>query len=60
MTIDEFSKFVFNKRKDTKLTFYEMAEKLGVSWVTVWRWENQYNMPKVDAINYWMDKINEL
>lgn len=56
----EFSDFVINARKKSKLTLHEFGSCLGASWVTVWRWENMHNMPKPDAIGYWVDKIKEV
>lgn len=57
MDINDFSKLVITKRSLSNMTLHEFGEKIGVSWVTVWRWENTYCMPKDDALGYWVDKI---
>jgi len=60
MNKQEFINFVKNARSSSGLTYYEFAEKLGICWTTGWRWENGHTMPKPDAIEYWIKRINDL
>ncbi len=57
MEKNEFSKIVICERKRSGMTLYDFADKIGTSWVTVWRWENQYCMPRPEAIDFWIDKM---
>jgi len=53
----EFAKFVSDKREELDLTLRELADEIGVNWITVWRWERARNCPKDDAMPYWIEKI---
>ena len=55
-----FSEFVRKKRKKLDVSQVKLAELIGVSWVTIWRWEAGLMQPKPDAIDFWMDKIKGL
>lgn len=57
---EEFATFIKGRRGELGLSQVKMGEALGVSWVTIWRWENQHNMPKEDAIQYWRDLVGRL
>lgn len=60
MNKKQFSDFISKKRDKTGLTQFDFGTELGVSWVTIWRWENEDSMPKPDAIDYWIEKVNAL
>jgi len=55
-----FQEFVKEKRKEAGLTYYDFAARLGVSWVTAWRWENGHNEPRHDAVDFWKKRIEEI
>lgn len=55
----EFSEFVKKKRQKKQMTLHEFGEAIETSWVTVWRWENEYCMPKDDALPYWIKQITK-
>lgn len=56
----EFAEFVSKARIKSALTLHEFSKEIGTSWVTVWRWENEHNVPRPEAIEYWVRKINEV
>lgn len=56
----EFSELVKSKRLKLNLSQSRFAEKLGVAWITVWRWEHGANEPKTDAIDFWIKKVKSL
>ncbi len=58
LTMDDFKKLVISKREGAGLTQAKFAQKLGVSWITIWRWENGAGKPKDDALQYWIGEIN--
>lgn len=55
----KWSKFVSNARTNSGMTLHEFGESIGTSWVTIWRWENEYVMPRKEAIEYWEREINK-
>lgn len=56
----EWSEFVSKARAKADMTQWEFADELKISWITVWRWENEFNMPKTDAIDYWKKEISKI
>lgn len=60
MEIDDFSELIKQKRKNLGKTQYEFAELLGVSWITVWRWENNKGAPSKTIVKLWIDKIKRM
>lgn len=42
------------------MTLHEFGESIGTTWVTVWRWENGYCMPRPEALGFWEDKIRNI
>jgi DNA-binding transcriptional regulator YiaG len=58
--MDDFSEFVIKARKKSDMTLHEFAQEIGTSWITVWRWENEKNKPKPDAIEYWIKQIRKV
>lgn len=55
-----FSDIVKKKRKKLGYSREKLAGILGVSFVTVWRWERGTHEPKPDAIDYWVKRIKNL
>jgi len=55
-----FSEVVKKKRKKLKVSREKFGAALGVSAVTVWRWERGLYKPKADALGYWVNHINNL
>lgn len=47
------------RKKRGEMTQHEYAKTIGVSWITIWRWENGVSIPKPDAIEYWIQKITQ-
>lgn len=57
MNQKEFSKLVKNRRNQLGLSQFDFGSEIGTSWITIWRWENEINMPKPDAIGFWIKRI---
>ena len=57
MNKHEFADFIYDTRQDNQLTMKELAAEIGVSWTTVWRWENKRSCPRPDAIEFWVERI---
>jgi DNA-binding transcriptional regulator YiaG len=57
--MEDFSRFVKQKRKKLGLSQAVFAQMLNTSTVTVWRWENGLFHPRPDAIDYWIKKIED-
>jgi DNA-binding transcriptional regulator YiaG len=55
----QFSFLVRKKREKLKLSQAEFAKRVGVSWITIWRWESGNGQPKPDALKYWIEKVEE-
>lgn len=53
----DFPKIVLNARKKLKLSREKFAARLGVSAITVFRWERSISQPDFKVIDYWIDKI---
>lgn len=60
MNKEEYAKFVRAERDRLSISLRSFAEKLDISWMTVFKWENQVHMPKQDALKFWIDKIRAL
>ena len=41
----EFKDYIQEQRKQSGLSQYDFGAKLGVSWITIWRWENGVTEP---------------
>lgn len=59
MTKKQFSALVKTAREKSRLSQIVFGLKLGVSWMTILRWERGISCPKPDAIGYWIEKITE-
>jgi len=57
MNKEEFAKFVRTRRRKAGLIQSEFADLIGVSLMTVWRWENEENIPAENIIDMWINKI---
>lgn len=55
-----FSEEIKKARKASGLTQYECGEKIGVSWITIWRWENKQNLPDDNVKEFWLGKVRDL
>lgn len=44
-----FSDMIKTKRKELGLTQSAFANRVGVSWITVWRWEKGHTEPNENA-----------
>lgn len=44
--MEDFSKYLKSSRAALKKTQTQLGELLGVSWVSIWRWENGHDAPK--------------
>ena len=60
MNRKQFSTLVKRKREKLGMSQEDFAHILGVSWLTVWRWENDRAMPRHDAVEYWIKKVEEV
>ena len=49
--IKDYSNYILRKRKRLKLTQVKFAERLGVAFQTVNRWENGHHEPSNLALN---------
>jgi DNA-binding XRE family transcriptional regulator len=57
MTQHEFSRLVKRCRALSDLSQKAFGKEIGCSWITIWRWENNLNCPKPDAIEFWVRKV---
>lgn len=55
-----FQKIVREKRKQSGLTQQEFGEKIGVSWITILRWEQGFTQPKDNIIDSWIEKVKAI
>ncbi len=55
--MNDFSKQIIKIRKKTGLSREKFAAKIGVSGVTVYRWENGLSKPDDSVVKFWLDKI---
>ncbi|MBX0289699.1 helix-turn-helix domain-containing protein [Hymenobacter sp. HSC-4F20] len=53
MTQDEFTALVKETRRRTGLSGPVLGSRIGVSFMTIHRWEKGRTMPKDDAVAYW-------
>jgi DNA-binding XRE family transcriptional regulator len=60
MNKKEWSSFVSKARAKADMTLHEFGQEIGTSWVSVWRWENEYNMPRTEALPHWIKEINKI
>lgn len=57
MNKETFTNIVRTERKKTGLTQFEFAQSIGVTWITVWRWENNKNVPDKNIRDMWVEKM---
>lgn len=43
--MQDFGRYIKEKRKKLGLTQVQFAEKIGQSWITIWRWEKGLAKP---------------
>lgn len=55
-----FAEQIKQYRKKSGKTQAEFAKALNVSWITVWRWENDQHMPADNVIEFWLDKASKV
>ena len=60
MDKEEFSAFVRKARAKADMTQWEFGEAIGVSWITIYRWEQELSMPKPDAIDFWIREVKKV
>lgn len=60
MKKEQFAKFIKTSRKEMGLTQAQFSEKLGLSWITIWRWENEKEAPNKIIMDLWVTKIESL
>lgn len=60
MIENDFTDLVLDTRKKTGLTLFEFGSEIGVSWITVWRWENKKNYPKKNVMVMYAKNIKDL
>lgn len=53
----DFSTYVKEQRKRAGLSQRKLARHLNISWVTVWRWENNKSKPQEHLIDFWKEQI---
>jgi len=56
----EFKDIVKNKRMALRKGRLTFGKLLGISSVTVWRWETGRSRPEEKLIKFWEQKIKEL
>ena len=54
MNQEKIGKFIFQKRKEKKLTQSELAEKLGVTDRTISNWENGKTCQNYHCLNHYV------
>jgi len=59
MKIEKFAQMVTKQREKAKLTQFDFAVRVGISLMTVHRWEKGLSMPKEDSLDHWVNKIKE-
>lgn len=60
MTKQQFAKKIKEKREKLEKTQSEFAKMLGVSWITIWRWENEKQVPNNIIMDLWLRHIDKL
>ena len=60
MTKQQFAKLIKDKRKSLSLTQSQFGELLGLSWITIWRWENEKEAPNDVIMKLWVSFIEKL
>ena len=60
MNKKEFAEIVRSKRKELGFTKSAFSDLLGVSWITIWRWETQKETPNKIIMKLWADKIRSM
>ena len=58
MDQEKVGKFILNLRKENHLTQKELAEKLGVTYQAVSKWENGKNIPDIAIIKLICEEFN--
>lgn len=60
MNKEQFAKIIKEKREALNLSQEAFGSKIGVSWITIWRWENQREAPNEIIMKLWIDNIKDL
>lgn len=60
MNKEQFAKIIKEKREALNLSQEAFSSKIGVSWITIWRWENQREAPNEIIMKLWIDNIKDL
>lgn len=55
-----FCEIVKEARKKSGLTQFEFGSEIGVSWITIWRWEHDEHLPKENVIDFWKKKVQSV
>jgi len=55
-----FAEQIKQYREQSGKTQAEFARALNVSWITVWRWENDQHRPADNVIDFWLDKASKI
>ena len=58
--MDSFKELIKNTRQKKELSRFKFGKLVGVSAVTVWRWESGHNEPTDNVKEFWIKKIKDL